>query len=116
MDLSERVDVVDNAEKSYYEVRVAGHTAGAMLYQRVGSRRAIQAAAIDEAFRGRGLAQALMSRALDDIRAHGETISSHCPILDRFLADNPQYQDLVDPNHPVRALRGGGDAQGPATS
>ncbi len=110
MDLSGQVDVVDNVEKGYYEVRVAGQTAGAMLYHRVGSRRAIQAAAIDEAFRGRGLAQALMSRALDDIRAHHETISSHCPVLDRFLVDNPQYQDLVDPEHPVRALRAASDA------
>jgi predicted GNAT family acetyltransferase len=116
MDLSERVDVVDNSEKSYYEVRVAGQTAGAMLYRRVGRRRAIQAAAIDEEFRGRGLAQALMSQALDDIRAHGETISSHCPILDRFLVDNPQYQDLVDPGYPVRALRDVGHDAGPATS
>ena len=106
MDLSEQVDVVDNPEKGYYEVRVAGRTAGAMVYQRIGSRRVIQAASIGQAFRGRGLAQALMSRGLDDIRSQGETISSVCPILDRFLVANPQYQDLVDPAHPLRALRG----------
>jgi predicted GNAT family acetyltransferase len=108
MDLSARVEVVDCPDEGYYEVRVGGQAAGAMLYQRVGSRRAIQAAAIDEAFRGRGLARVLMGRALDDIRAHGETLSSHCPILDRFLVDNPQYRDLVDPDHPVRALRAAG--------
>jgi predicted GNAT family acetyltransferase len=114
MDLSERVDVVDNPEKGYYEIRVAGRTAGALIYQRVGTRRAIQAAGIDEPFRGRGLAQALMSQALDDIRRHDETISSQCPILDRFLVANPQYHDLVDPEHPIRALRDIGAGDSPA--
>jgi uncharacterized protein len=108
MDLSERVDVIDHPHKGYYEVRMGDRTAGAMLYQQVGGRRAFQAVAIDEEYRGRGLARALMSRALDDIRAHGQTISSHCPILDRFLVENPQYQDLVDPQHQVRALQGRG--------
>lgn len=108
MDLSAPVDVVDHSEKGYYEVRVGGQTAGAMLYERIGSRRAIRAAAIDEAFRGCGLARVLMSWALDDIRAHGETLSSHCPILDRFLVANPQYGDLVDPDHPIRASSAAG--------
>jgi predicted GNAT family acetyltransferase len=110
--LSGPVDVVDNAEGGYYEVRVAGHVAGVLAYQRAGRRRAVRSVAVDEAFRGRGLAQVLMGRALDDIRAHGETISSHCPIMDRFLVDNPRYQGLVHPDHPVRALRSAGGVRG----
>jgi predicted GNAT family acetyltransferase len=102
MELSGPFDVVDHVEGAYYEVRVSGHTAGAMLYRRIGRRRAIQAVAIDAPFRGRGLARVLMSRALDDVRAQGETISSHCPVLDQFLLNHPQYQDLVDPDHPLR--------------
>lgn len=105
MEPSRQVDVVDAPDKGYYELRVDGQVAGGLVYQPVGSRRVFLSVAVDPQYRGLGLTRRLMSGALDDVRARRETFSSQCPILDRFLADNPEYDDLRDPAHPVRPRR-----------
>lgn len=45
--------------------------------------------------RGRGLAGQLTRFALDDIRARGKQVVPLCPYVVSFIADNPEYAELV---------------------
>lgn len=44
-----------------------------------------------------------MSRALDDVRTKGLTVSSLCPVLDRFVETHPEYADVLTPTPTSRA-------------
>lgn len=46
-------------------------------------------------FRGRGIAARLTRHALDDARARGLRIVPECPFTAQFIADNPEYADLL---------------------
>lgn len=46
-------------------------------------------------YRGRGLASGLAKFALDEIRASGRKVVPLCPYVASYIADNPQYADLV---------------------
>lgn len=46
-------------------------------------------------YRGRGLAAGLTRFALDDIRASGMKVVPLCSFISSFIADHPQYADLV---------------------
>lgn len=45
--------------------------------------------------RGRGLAGQLVKFALDEIRANGQQVEPLCPYVASYIADNPEYADLV---------------------
>lgn len=53
-------------------------------------------------FRGRGIATALIADALDDIRARGQRVTVYCRVVAAFMAQNQQFADLLDPEHPGR--------------
>lgn len=53
-------------------------------------------------FRGRGIATELIADALDDIRERGRRVTVLCPVVAAFMEGNPQYADLIDPEHPGR--------------
>jgi hypothetical protein len=94
------VEVVENVDGRYYEIRVDGEFAGIVVYESFGSRRVLTHTFIENGFRGRGLSWRLMSGVLDDLRARHLTATNHCPVLDRFFQANPQYADLLDVDHP----------------
>ena len=48
-------------------------------------------------FRGRGIATDLIADALDDLRERGLRITVRCPVVAAFIAENPQYADLLAP-------------------
>jgi predicted GNAT family acetyltransferase len=50
-------------------------------------------------FRGQGIARELIRRVLDDVRAQGKTVTIMCPIVRTFVENNPEYADLIDPDH-----------------
>lgn len=37
---------------------------------------------------------------LDDVRAQGKTVTIMCRIVRTFIERNPEYADLIDPEHP----------------
>lgn len=45
--------------------------------------------------RNRGLASQLTEFALDDVRASGRKVLPLCPFTASYIADHPQYKDLV---------------------
>ncbi|HEX6872057.1 MAG TPA: GNAT family N-acetyltransferase [Micromonosporaceae bacterium] len=46
-------------------------------------------------FSGRGVASALARAALADVRARGEKVIARCPFIASYLADHPEYADLL---------------------
>jgi predicted GNAT family acetyltransferase len=50
---------------------------------------------VHPAQRERGLAEALVRHALDDVRAHSDRrVVATCPYVRHFLKEHPEYQDL----------------------
>lgn len=37
---------------------------------------------------------------LDDLAAKRQTITNYCPVADRFIEENPEYEQLIDASHP----------------
>ncbi|MFE2642732.1 GNAT family N-acetyltransferase [Streptomyces nigra] len=97
---SEDVEVADNPEGRFYELRFGDASVGILVYETVGSRRVLTHTTIQEDYRGRGWSKILIRRALDDIAAKGSTITNYCGVVDRFIEKNPQYARLIDPRHP----------------
>jgi predicted GNAT family acetyltransferase len=96
---SATIEVLDNAEGRFYELKVGDEVAGLLVYHIIGSHLVFTHTMVQKAFQGRGLSKVLMSRALDDVRTKGLTVSSLCPVLDRFVETHPEYADVLTP-HP----------------
>ncbi|WP_349290519.1 MULTISPECIES: GNAT family N-acetyltransferase [unclassified Brevibacterium] len=69
---------------------------GFLAYQRIGDTTLeLQHTIISEDFSRRGFARTLVTHALDEIRANGETIVPLCTYVQDYLQRFPQYADLV---------------------
>jgi uncharacterized protein len=78
-----------------YHAEIDGHEAR-ILFEPAGDRTLdFQHTQVAPELRGRGVADALVSRALDDVRARGERIIATCPFVKSFLGRHPEYQDLL---------------------
>jgi predicted GNAT family acetyltransferase len=89
--------VQDNPDAERYEIAVDGELAGYSEYRGHGSTRAFTHTEVDERFAGRGLATELVRRALDDVRSQHAHVLPICPFVKAFLAEHPEYLDLVEP-------------------
>jgi predicted GNAT family acetyltransferase len=87
--------VVDNAERARFEVRVDGEVAGFTEYRRTPSTVSFLHTEIDDAFEGQGLGSQLARRALDAVRAEGRRVLPYCPFIRGWLQRHPDYHDLV---------------------
>lgn len=83
------ITVIRNDEHSRYEIlqgdTVAGYTE--FIVDRKG-RLVFPHTLVDPAFSGQGLAKILVSRALADVAARGETVVPVCPYVVKFLRAN----------------------------
>ncbi|WP_411093611.1 GNAT family N-acetyltransferase [Streptomyces sp. 049-1] len=97
---SEDIEVADNVDGRFYELRLGGQAAGMLVYETAGSRRVLTHTTIREDYRGRGWSKLLIRHALDDLAAKGATISTYCEVVDRFIEENPEYARLIDSSQP----------------
>jgi uncharacterized protein len=89
-------EVERNTDRSRYELRVDGVVTGVLDYrQRDESILALTHAEIAPAKRGRGLGDALVHGALEDVRARGELVIPQCWHVAGFLERNPEFRSLV---------------------
>ena len=94
------VEVIDKAGEMY-ELRIGDTTVGQLTYRRLRSgRRSLMHTEIEKEYRGRGLANALIRGALDDLQRQGATASVFCPAVHAFITRHPEYEALVDRAHP----------------
>ena len=93
-----RVDltVTDVPERERFEARdETDALAGVLTYQLTGAIVAYTHTKVDPEFEGRGVGSALARAAMDDARAKGRTVVPICPFLSGWLAEHPEYDQLV---------------------
>jgi uncharacterized protein len=84
----------DDARGKYYAM-IDGHEAH-IRFAPAGDRTLdFQHTEVPREVRGRGVADALVRHALEDVRARGERITPTCPFVKAFLAKHPEYQPLA---------------------
>ena len=89
------VTVIDVPDRSRFEVRVDGETAGFAAYHRRPGMIAFMHTEIDPRFEGEGLASALIQTALSQARSEGASVLPFCPFVRGYIARHDEYLDLV---------------------
>ena len=88
--------VRENPDRNRFELQVDGDPAGFAAYRVRDGHTVITHSEVDPAFRGRGLGSELARLTLDVLRERGDRVVPSCPFFARYIADHPQYADLVD--------------------
>jgi len=89
------LEVVDNPDRSRYELRDDGHLVGFTEYHERDGVLVFPHTVITTPKRGAGYGSALVQAALDDVRLRGRRIVAECPFVAEFIADHPDYADLL---------------------
>jgi predicted GNAT family acetyltransferase len=84
-----------------YEAIVGDRQIAGLPYNVAGDDRLVLlATSVCPEFRKQGIATELIRRVLDDVRVQRKTVTVMCPIVRTFIENNPEYADLIDPDHP----------------
>jgi len=94
------MQITDNDSKDCYEGVIDDKIVGVVIYKRIGGRVVIRHTVIELEFRGKGLGAQLVRAVLDDLRKRGDKLTNYCGFVADFIADNPEYQSVVDADHP----------------
>lgn len=95
--MENEITIADAKDQSRYEARDAeGNLMGFVDYSLSKTTIAFLHAETLPEFRGRGVAGLIATRSLDDARDAGLRVKPACPYYQDFIADNPEYGDLVD--------------------
>ena len=89
------VEVTRDDDHSRYELREDGRVVAIADYHLRGDRQIFFHTEVEEAQRGRGLGAILVRAALDDARANGRRVVPTCSFVRQFVAENPEYDDIV---------------------
>ena len=89
------VRVVDEPERSRFEIRVDGDVAGFTEYRRRPGLIAFIHTLIDPRFEGRGLASQLVRTALSEARSDALSVLPFCPFVRSYIAGHTEYLDVV---------------------
>jgi predicted GNAT family acetyltransferase len=71
-----------------------------LTYRLAGKRIALWETEVLPPYRDHGVAVELITSALDDIRGTAKKVTVMCPIVRMVIDHYPQYQDLIDEEHP----------------
>ncbi|MFI5613273.1 GNAT family N-acetyltransferase [Amycolatopsis sp. NPDC051903] len=100
------MDVQRNGDSGSYDAVIDGQVVGMIVYQLPGGGRRVTFShtIVDPEFRGRGVATRLVKNALDDLRARELTLTNYCTFVADYIADHPEYKELVDARFPGSAV------------
>jgi uncharacterized protein len=98
--MTREITVQNSRESRTYDALVDGEVVGMIVYELKGSQVIISHTIVEPEHRGEGIASALVHEALDDIRAKDRTLSNYCGFVATYIENHPQYQDLIDLEHP----------------
>lgn len=90
--------VEDNVELSRYEIKDDGRVVGIADYLVENDLVVLPHTEVDPARQGAGLGAELIQAALDAIREQGKRVVPQCSYVADFIADHPDYQDLIAPS------------------
>ena len=91
-------EVLDNPQRSRYELRIAGELVGWSEYRPAGDSLIVAHTEIVPGREGEGLAGLLVGETLKDIRASGRTVIPTCPFTAAYIRRHAEFADLVDPS------------------
>lgn len=89
------IEVRDNRDVHRFELLVDGAVAGLAAYRLRDDAVVITHSEVDRQFRGQGLGNELAQRTLDLLRARGDKVVPLCPFFARYVAEHPEYDDIV---------------------
>lgn len=90
------VDVIDAPERKRYEARIGGQLAALADYIPTDELVAFTHTEVLPGFEGKGVASAMISHALDDVRASHRSVLAVCPFVSGFVQRHiDQYGDLL---------------------
>lgn len=89
------IQVSNNEDESRYTASLDGESAGVAVYERSGDTIVFTHTVVDEDVEGHGVGSTLVRYALDDARTQHLTVVPKCEFVAAFIADHPEYQDLV---------------------
>ncbi|GIE92728.1 GNAT family N-acetyltransferase [Paractinoplanes rishiriensis] len=90
------IDLREDPGGKRFELLVDGEVGGHAAYRLRDGVVVITHSEVDPKFRGRGLGGELARRTLDELRTRGARVYPACPFFARFVADHPEYADLVE--------------------
>ena len=94
-DAEPEITIVDNPAASRYELRVDGVLAALTNYRLGPSRIVFTHTETEDGYTHHGLAARLAQAVLDDARARGLEVVAKCPYVAAYVAEHPEYQDLL---------------------
>ncbi len=89
------VEVHRDDEGSRYLALVDGEPAGLVDFRARAGVVNLLHVEVDVAYRGRGIASAMVRYAMDDVRARSMSVIPTCPYAQRWLEKHPADADLV---------------------
>jgi uncharacterized protein len=94
MSVNDPNEVRHNAAAGRYELEVHGRLA-LLEYAMQADRMVITHTFVPPELRGRGLAEKLVRRALDDARTQDAKVVPACSYVDAFIQRHAEYQSLL---------------------
>jgi uncharacterized protein len=94
------ISVVDNPKAKRFEAHADGDLLGVIDYIPLDGKVIATHTEVRERYEGRGIASQLVEGALAQLRADGRFVQPQCSYVRRFLAEHPEYGDVVDPDSP----------------
>jgi predicted GNAT family acetyltransferase len=94
-------EVVNDEKNRIYEAIAGDREIAGLPYNVAGDNRLVLlATSVSPEFRRQGIGTELIRRVLDDLRAHGQTVTIACPVVRTFIQNNLEYADLIESTHP----------------
>lgn len=93
--MSADVSVTRNDDRSRFEATVDGELAGFSAYRLREGVIEFTHTEVDDAFEGKGVGSALVSGALDQVRAEGLDVIATCPFVRGYIERHQEYADLL---------------------
>jgi hypothetical protein len=94
-------ELIDNIDRGRFELYRDGDLVGWLYYTHLKPNRyALQHTEVESSHQHQGVADAMVRRVLDEIRAREGTITAICPFVVGYLSRTTTYADLVDARHP----------------
>ena len=84
-----------NDDLNQYEITVDGELAGLSTFRVDGEVITFVHTETKSEFEGQGMASRLVREALADVRSRSERVIPKCPFVRQYIADHPEYQDLL---------------------
>jgi uncharacterized protein len=109
----EQAVVVNNVDKSRYELRVGDRLIGLAQYRRRNGRIVLTHTEVDESCSGRGFGSALVAAALDDAKRQGLMVTPLCPFVADYIRRHTEYESLVAPEYRLAKSGPRGDTGSP---